>query len=198
MLSKARSRIASIASVALLFTLLTTVQAAAEPPNSFDEIADVEQEKVLSSTPGELMKSADQGESTVASSEIGTTDSGFQGVACTGGLDFVHYSNGAGGAIFKVRVNCTGTGLDRVNVRLRGLISFSPTVDGNLQKRAESDQTRTITVNAASPTTYYVPVSGNAGVGNGYWVRTATIQITSPGLGNVDSQTGTQQANIGN
>ena len=90
----------------------------------------------------------------------------------------------------------TGTGLDRVNVRVRSILSFTPHAQGSPKKRAQADQIRTVTVGSPSPMVYYVPMSGNAGLGNGYWVKTTTMQITSPGHGTVGSKTVSEKKNI--
>lgn len=90
-----------------------------------------------------------------------------------------HYSKGAGGAIFKTVLKCTGTGLASVKVRTQGLLTFAPSASSTntnvtFSRRASSDQTQTITVNGAEKT-YYTPKTGlNGGRGTGYWRATST------------------------
>ncbi len=63
-----------------------------------------------------------------------------------------HYSSGAGGAIYKTEIWCTGTGLATVDVRTQGLLTFAPSsspsnTNVTFSTRATSDLTQTIVVN---------------------------------------------------
>ena len=116
---------------------------------------------------------------------------------CTGKIEAPHYSTGAGGAIAKVRVTCTGSGWTTVEVRVRGLLSFQSSPGAPRVARATSDKTQTVTLNATTPVTYYIPDLGShGGTGSGYWYVTQTIQIVSPVLGTVGSETVIFQRNI--
>lgn len=104
-----------------------------------------------------------------------------------------HYSSGAGGAIYKNAVRCTGSGLATVRVRVRGILQLdyatSPTDTSSITwwQRATSDQTQTVTVNGAEKI-YYTPQTGsNGGRGTGFWYGHSTIQITGPLVGTVGS-----------
>lgn len=120
----------------------------------------------------------------------------FNVVGCTGEVQNPHYSAGAGGAIAKIRMTCSGTGYSTVNVRVRGLLSFSPSSYQTLQPRASLDETRAIAVNGGTVTFYLPGVGSNGGTGNGYWAATATWQIVAPGVGNSAEQTRFFHGNI--
>lgn len=130
----------------------------------------------------------------VVSPNAATTPAGK--ALCTGKIQHPHWSKGAGGAVAKVNVTCTGTGWTAVDVRVRGLISFTATPNGTLVKRAESNKTQRVTL-GGSEVVYYIPdVGSNAGSGNGYWVTTQTIQIVGPVTGTVGSETVVIQKSI--
>lgn len=116
-------------------------------------------------------------------------------VKCTGKIQDPHYSSGAGGAIAKVDVTCTGSGVSSVAVRTRGLLTFAPSSSStntnvSFSNRATSDQTQTIAI--GKTTTYYLPQTGsNGGRGTGFWRATFTWQITSLANATVGSDTKT-------
>lgn len=105
--------------------------------------------------------------------------------SCTLTPHNAHYSFGAGGAIFKTAVKCTGTGIPTVSVRLNGYLGFAPSpgpsypATGPIQNRASSTQVQTITVNGPG-VIYYTPIAGNGGTGTGSWIRTVTGEIVAP------------------
>ena len=108
-----------------------------------------------------------------------------------------HYSSGAGGAIYKTVLKCTGTGLASVNVRTQGLLTFAPSSSSTntnvtFSTRARSDQTQAITVNGGE-VTYYTPKTGsNGGSGTGFWRNTSTWYFVVNGnYSTVGSQTKT-------
>lgn len=115
--------------------------------------------------------------------------SGYAQVTCTAQLDYPHKSTGAGGALAKTRISCTGTGLSTVSVRNVGGVLFRTGASGTLTERARSAYNQTITVNGGA-VTYYIPQTGNGGTGNGYWFNTSSWQIQTPmGNGTVGSNT---------
>jgi len=116
------------------------------------------------------------------------------GAICTGTMDAPHFSNGANGAIFKVRVSCVGTAYPTVSVRVRGALSLSvascPTcTPGPITTRATSDKTQTVVVGGGEVTFYVPDVGSSGGYGTGFWYYTHTIQIVGPQTGNVGSST---------
>ncbi len=127
------------------------------------------------------------------SSGDGVTTATAINVKCTATVDQPHFSSGAGGAIYKTRISCTGYGLATVSVKVNGLLRYdyasSSTDTGNIvwQTRASSSQTQTVVVNGISKT-FYTPVAGNGGRGTGFWHATSTFQITSPLQSNVASK----------
>lgn len=196
-------RLSTIASVALVFSIGLYTPAHADLGGKFNRETDEAHSVVLDSSPldfpivdtGYLESKAGQADG--GTSGIAPAGSTISGVRCDAAVNSAHYSKGAKGAIFKVRVTCTGSGPSTVKVRVRGLLSFTPTATGKLAKRAESDESQTVVVNGIAKT-FYIPEEGkgNGGVGNGYWVRTATVQIVSPAAGTVDNGTFTQKSNI--
>lgn len=104
---------------------------------------------------------------------------------CTLAPHNAHYSFGAGGAIFKTTVTCTGTGIPTVSLKLNGQLSFAPSPGptypqtGPTQIRASSTQVQTIIVNGPA-VTFYTPMTGNGGTGTGSWIRTVTGEIVAP------------------
>jgi hypothetical protein len=164
-------------------------------------VAEAVEERVLGSTPRQLAADSAQGTSTVtfalsaAAGELGPASAAIE-VRCGATVNNPHFSAGAGGAIYKTDVTCTGTGLASVTVRQRGLLSFAPTDTSPLTKRAESDYPQQVAVNGKA-TTFYTPQEGsNGGRGNGYWVATSTWQIIAPLVGNVASGQKILKANI--
>lgn len=108
-----------------------------------------------------------------------------------------HYSSGAGGAIYKTVIKCTGTGLASVNVRTQGLLTFAPSSSSTntnvtFSQRATSDQTQNITVNGTEKTFYTPKTGSNGGRGTGFWRATSTWYFTVNGnYSTVGSQTKT-------
>lgn len=93
-------------------------------------------------------------------------------VSCTGAVDDPHYSSGAGGAIYKTRITCRGTGSGypkTVAVTAEGGLGFTKHLNGAYGDRAYSKYTQTVTVNGGT-VTFYTPKSGNGGRGTGYWL----------------------------
>ncbi|MGP5053381.1 hypothetical protein [Brachybacterium alimentarium] len=189
-----KSRLLVAISSLAIFSLMIATPAQADASDGFDDAANAAEAEALSAPAEDFLDFGDT--LSVETQGITSRSTGYKGIACTGQLDTTHYSKGAGGAIYKVKVKCTGTGLDRVNVRVRSILSFTPHAQGSPKKRAQADQIRTVTVGSPSPMVYYVPMSGNAGLGNGYWVKTTTMQITSPGHGTVGSKTVSEKKNI--
>lgn len=117
-------------------------------------------------------------------------------IVCSGTLQYPHLSSGAGGAIAKIDIKCTGSGATHAQVRVRGLLSFAASKSKTdtkvtFVKRGESNQTQKVAVNGGK-VTYYIPQVGkNGGHGAGFWRVTATWQIVSPGTGTVGSDTAT-------
>jgi hypothetical protein len=117
-------------------------------------------------------------------------------VACTGQIQDPHFSTGAGGAIAKLNVKCTGTGASAVTVRTRGLLTFAASSSPSQTKvtfgtRATSDYSQSVTVNGKE-VTFYLPQPGsNGGRGTGFWRATFTWQITSLPGATVGSDTKT-------
>lgn len=154
----------------------------------FTAVAERNEARVLNSTPSELLAVEDSPPEQVFFSFTSAAGEAGPGsieakVECVGSIDNPHYSNGAGGAIYKSDVSCTGTGVPSVTVRQRGLLSFAATDTSPLIPRAESDYPQEVAVNG-KPKTFYIPASGNGGRGTGYWVATSTWQIIAPGLSN--------------
>lgn len=130
-------------------------------------------------------------------------------VICTGAntggkaLATPHYSKGAGGAIFKTNIKCTGYGATTVNLRGQGLLSFAPAKNANdtanktFKSRATSDYWQTITVNGPAKT-FYTPRPGkHGGVGKGFWINTSTWYFNAAGVtSSVGSETKVNFLNI--
>jgi hypothetical protein len=137
----------------------------------------------------------------VAATPLGLdTGIGNNLIFCGGTIDDIHYSVGAGGAIFKTRVQCTGVGsITRVLVLFKCTIRFRPNGSSTYFTRFsdQSGYSQWVNVNG-SAVTYYCPrpALGNAGVGYGDWQGTASIQITYPQAGVPGSQTKTWFKNI--
>lgn len=149
--------------------------------------------------PSELATAVSSAEVAIRPSGRGTISPNSQSIAtviCTSTMDGPHVSLGAGGMIFKVRVTCAASNwaIPAVSVRIRGNLALSPAScqgcpAGPIQNRASSDQTQIVGVNG-SQVTFYVPqVGSSGGYGTGYWYYTHTIQIVSPQVGNVGSDT---------
>jgi hypothetical protein len=109
-------------------------------------------------------------------------------VSCSGTNEHAHYSAGAGGAIFKTRVSCTGYGVGAVYVNLNGLLQLAPTAVPACNTsglswgtRASSSQGQWVTVNGGQAT-YYTPVAGNGGTGSGWWSMSSTFWFTHAGV----------------
>lgn len=117
---------------------------------------------------------------------LGASGPGWS-IACEVRQDNAHMSTGAGGAIFKARVRCTGYGAYGVSVVHKGLLHFAPSDSpddtSNLvyERRASSNKSRSVTINGGW-TTYYVPATGNGGTGIGYWERFSLIYFTYAGV----------------
>lgn len=118
--------------------------------------------------------------------EVTLTKSGASGFAviCTGitGANAVrepHYSTGAGGAIYKTVIKCTGVGLSSVKLRVQGLLTYGPAssrqvVDTKFVQRAKTSEYRNVAVNGKAET-FYTPKKGsNGGRGTGWWRATST------------------------
>ena len=130
-------------------------------------------------------------------------------VTCTGAnkggkaLATPHYSKGAGRAIFKTNIKCTGYGASTVRLRGQGLLSFAPAKSSNdtanktFKARATSDYWQTITVNGPSKT-FYTPRTGkHGGVGKGFWINTSTWYFNANGVtSTVGSETKVHFLNI--
>ncbi|UNX53830.1 hypothetical protein MF406_12685 [Georgenia sp. TF02-10] len=107
-------------------------------------------------------------------------------VVCKGSVEYAHLSRGAGGAVSKIRITCTGSGLSSVNVRVQGLLQFarssSPNnTNVNFVQRASSDQWQRVIVNGSAVTFYLPEVGGNGGRGTGFWRSTGTWYFKHPG-----------------
>lgn len=183
---------AAAATFALCSLFVATPASADTGDQSFDEIAAANQAAALQIDPATWDGVA---ESTTELVVSGTTEGGegqrstVYNVVCVATADAVHKSEGAGGAIYKTRVTCTGTGLTAVTVRVKGGISFaSAPVDngsaGPWTVRATSDYNQVITVNGAAKT-FYTPQTGSGGYGTGYWTGTSTFQIIAPAAGTI-------------
>lgn len=102
--------------------------------------------------------------------------------SCKNAVNDTHLSKPAGGAVFKTVLKCTGYGLDSVNVRTRGALTFAPSKSAtntkvSFRERGTSDLSQKITVNGKA-VTYYTPgVGKNGGRGTGFWRATATWQF---------------------
>jgi hypothetical protein len=122
------------------------------------------------------------------SDQVSTTASGTGwSVSCSGTNDQAHYSYGAGGAIYKTRITCTGYGVSSVFVNYEGRLSFAPSIGcstSNLawQLRASSSYGQWVTVNGATKT-YYTPRPGShGGEGLGWWKGNTTWWFTHDGV----------------
>lgn len=109
-------------------------------------------------------------------------------VACTVKANAPHISAGAGGVIYKTRVNCTGEGAypSTVYIQVKAALYHIPadsptdTDDVNWQSRFESAEGRSMVVNGATET-FYVPWEGLGGKqGKGFWQGTSIVDITDP------------------
>jgi len=115
-------------------------------------------------------------------------------VTCTGAntggkaLATPHYSKGAGGAIFKTNIKCTGYGAATVRLRGQGLLSFASAKNSNdtanktFRSRATSDYWQTITVNGPAKTFYTPQENEHGGVGKGFWINTSTWYFNAAGV----------------
>jgi hypothetical protein len=118
-------------------------------------------------------------------------------VACTGQIQDPHYSKGAGGAIAKLNVKCTGTGVSVVTVRTQGLLTFGASSSPTQKKgvimgtRATSDYSRSLNVNGKDEVFYLPHPGSNGGRGTGFWRATFTWQISSLPGATVGSDTKT-------
>lgn len=118
-------------------------------------------------------------------------------------IDSPHYSKGAGGAIFKTRIQCSGYGATTVRVRAQGLLSFAAAKNADdtgqkkFKKRADSDYWQTINVNGPA-VTFYTPQPGkHGGVGKGFWMATSTWYYHVAGVtSTVGSETQVKFRNI--
>lgn len=201
------TRVFSIFTVSVSLLLAVSVPAHAESPlenvegevsSSVDDVAAYNEGILLNTTPAALM--ADDSTFLVTdASEVSDGNavvrSGYANVACSGQVNHPHNSSGAGGAIYKVVITCKGSGIRSVSVRVKSSLAYSPTATGAWNIRARSDYNQWVTVNGDS-VTYYVPLEGNGGHGNGYWSPSSTWQITSPGSGTVGSNAYVVQKNL--
>lgn len=180
--------------VVLALTMTLASSASAAPPDRTDTRSDParhvgdapligETEAVPATVSGDLL----DGGVTIASSGYSVT--------CTGEVEYPHYSSGAGGAISKIRITCTGSGLASVRVRAQGLLQFaksssSTNTNVTFVNRGDSDQWQWVTVNGATKT-FYLPETGkNGGRGTGFWRATGTWYFEHPGgLSTVGSKT---------
>lgn len=116
-------------------------------------------------------------------------------VICRFRIEYPHWSNGAGGTIFKTYVRCTGWGLATVRVTVNGWLGFLPSSTGQLPsnpaffQRGTSSQTQTLTVNARNELPFYTPgVGSHAGWGTGFWRASFRGFISSPRQSAVSGQ----------
>ncbi|WP_298741103.1 hypothetical protein [uncultured Microbacterium sp.] len=202
-----RTGVLSLVLATLLVMVPGTSSFAASPDDGAqaqDEATRILQEQGYSTTPDSFVSSrvtvAEDGSSfTVKLEKAGA--SGFS-VVCGGttsdnAVRDPHYSSGAGGAIYKTEIWCSGTGLATVNVRTQGPLTFVPSSSSTntnvtFSKRAGSDQTQTVVVNGTGKT-YYTPLTGsNGGRGTGFWRATSTWYFVVNGVySTVGSQTKT-------
>lgn len=101
----------------------------------------------------------------------------LNGIVCSGQVQNVQYSTGAGGAVGKVDVTCTGTAAT-VSVKVAGLLRFG--ADGQpYSVRAQAPSlAQNVVVNGAKKTWYLPQVGSNGGLGTGWWEQTYTLYFT--------------------
>jgi hypothetical protein len=201
-------KFATVAAAAISVVALTSGSAIATVSDSSDPA--VESARILAELGYDNSVESLDGTETV---DFSTTADGGQeiriqaasiNVVCKGSpaVRDPHYSIGAGGAIYKTVLSCTGTGASSVSVRVQGLLTFGQAasqydVDNvKFVTRGTSDQTQVIQVNGASKTYYTPKVGSNGGTGKGFWRATSTWYISSPIQGTVGSQTVTIFENI--
>jgi hypothetical protein len=101
-----------------------------------------------------------------------TAANGGWHISCSGEVQDPHNSKGAGGAIFKTRIKCRGSGKGYPktdSLTAEGGLGFTKKLDGTYEMRATSFHTQTAEVNGEQPT-YYTPRVGSGGRGTGYWL----------------------------
>ena len=211
---------------AIVFAMMLPTQASADTqPNSPEEAAEKQASDILDSqldltVEEALQMEANQGLEDATVEESKVTENGFEvqitragsramHVTCTGAnsggkaLATPHYSKGAGGAIFKTNIKCTGYGAATVRMRGQGLLSFAPAKNANdtanktFKSRATSDYWQTLTVNGPKKT-FYTPKTGSTGgVGKGFWINTSTWYFHAAGVtSTVGSETKVNFLNI--
>lgn len=133
------------------------------------------------STDAEADEDGDGDEFTMAAS-----GSNWQ-VTCTGINEQAHYSYGAGGAIYKTRITCTGHNVSSVYVNYNSVLRFAPAIGcytGNLNwsTRATSRYNQWVTVNGATKTFYTPRPGSHGGEGVGWWNGSHSHWFTHAGV----------------
>ncbi|WP_144016186.1 hypothetical protein [Demequina sp. NBRC 110052] len=103
-------------------------------------------------------------------------------VICAAGPDSPHYSTGAKGAIYKVRIGCSGSGYSYVTVKVNCTFMYRSYFATSWQRTRTSSGSTSVKVNGDRGTVY-CPTQGNLGTGTGYWQGSGTYRITWPGTG---------------
>lgn len=111
-----------------------------------------------------------------------TVGVGPRWVACDARPDNPHYSVGARGAIYKVRVICEGSGYSNVQVQVNCTFKYRSFFSTGWQRSISDTSQTSVKVNGGR-STVYCPKKGSLGVGTGYWQGSGTFRIVSPGTG---------------
>lgn len=165
----------------------TSISSEGEPtlPPNLDEIMNAGIPEEGYSTGPQVLEISGSANGVARGPGIGT---GSYTVTCVATMEDPHYSEKAGGAIFKTRASCTGTGSypALVQMRIKGLLQLdhaeypTETSPSIFVTKATSDEIQSITVNGTT-ITYYTPLVGNnGGFGRGFWATTITGQIVWP------------------
>ncbi len=172
-----RRPLAAAALVGLLSALLVSAPAGAE---SNDSSADV----ILTST----LTVTDDVSGSPAVSPLGFSTGQPGVIVCSGTTHYPHYSGGAGGAIYKLTVTCSGSGYSSVSVRVVCGLYFSLSDGYYGTLRASDVYAQTVAVGGSR--IFYCPreTVGHGGTGKGYWTALSSMQIVSPGIGTIDTE----------
>lgn len=155
--------------------------------DSLSEIAlETETRSELASGELEILES-DEFEASLLNTESSAAartnlSTGGKWVICSARPDSPHYSKGAKGAIYKVRITCTGTGYSYVTVKVNCSFMYRSYFATSWQRTVSSAGSTSVKVNGDRGTVY-CPASGSLGTGTGYWQGSGTYRITWPGTG---------------
>lgn len=128
-------------------------------------------------------------ESPTTTSGVTTLSAGLAAIVCSGVPQNPHYSSGAGGAISKLDVTCTGTGFSSVKLKVQGILQFAASSSKSdpggayITRSSLNGNPTDVPVNGPSTTWYLPPIGSNGGVGTGWWHAYYTYYFTAPNGG---------------